>query len=286
MKYLVNRETKEHEVYYGQNYDTGKCRVVEADADGWIKLHGGAESPLPDDCLCEIKEYPGDFRPAHQNAWDWTEYYRPILDSPDKEFLEACNNSAGAKFAEDWNADIDSVLERAIEEAAAEEARLPSLLERLKAAHEAAQRIPDIEAELRDVLGTMGYDLVARSPFVDVVATSGSPEVKIDWPPCNPGCDEEFNGIRGNGCACEAAKVSMLKQSKPAEDMSDWRNWRPGDLVECITTCEGQYTKGKLYEIRGVNNKIVDTKLDDKGSNTNGWHVRHFRFHSRPEVKS
>lgn len=179
MRYLVNRETKEHELYDGQNYDATKYRVVEADADGWIKWDGDAESPLPDDCKCEVKECPGDIRLARHTAWDWVEGYRPILDKPDKDFLEACNNSAGAQYAEDYNTAVDSVVERAIEEAAAEEVRLPNLLERLKAAHEAAQRIHDLEAELREVLGAMGYDLVARNPFVE--AQQEPAEDMSDW---------------------------------------------------------------------------------------------------------
>jgi hypothetical protein len=40
-----------------------------------------------------------------------------------------------------------------------------NLLNRLEAVHEAARQIPDLEAQLRHVLGSMGYDLVVRSPF-------------------------------------------------------------------------------------------------------------------------
>ena len=39
MKYLVNRETKEHRVFAGkvQVSSLKDWRIVEADADGWIK---------------------------------------------------------------------------------------------------------------------------------------------------------------------------------------------------------------------------------------------------------
>jgi hypothetical protein len=169
MKYLVNRETKEHVVYRGivpsENWD-----IVEADEDGWIINHYDT-NPLPSGARLDVRYVSGQkiegAWPADMVRWSDVKLYRPILDKPDKEFLEACNNSAGAKYAESFNAAVDRVLERAIEEAAAAEGRLSTLLERLRAAHEAAQRIPDIEAELRDVLGAMGYDLVARSPFVE-----------------------------------------------------------------------------------------------------------------------
>jgi hypothetical protein len=66
---------------------------------------------------------------------------------------------------------------------------MSDLLNTLKRAHETAQCIPDLEAELREVLAGMGYTLGKISPFLD-------------------------------------------DQAKPADNMTDWRNWRNGDRVE------------------------------------------------------
>ena len=44
---------------------------------------------------------------------------------------------------------------------------MSDLLNTLKRAHEAAQSIPDLEAELREVLADMGYTLGKLSPFLD-----------------------------------------------------------------------------------------------------------------------
>lgn len=56
MKYLVNRETKEHRVYVPNYHDLfdAEWHIVEADADGWIPWSGG-ECPLPDDAPYETK---------------------------------------------------------------------------------------------------------------------------------------------------------------------------------------------------------------------------------------
>lgn len=53
---------------------------------------------------------------------------------------------------------------------------MSDLLNTLKRAHEAAQSIPELEAELREVLAGMGYDLVARSPFVEAEADVKTPQ--------------------------------------------------------------------------------------------------------------
>lgn len=67
----------------------------------------------------------------------------------------------------------------------------------------------------------------------------------------------------------------------PAEDMGDWRNWKDGDLVECVST-EGAYpaelTLGNTYEIRDGG------AIDDEGDNMD-YCVKHgncFKWHSRP----
>lgn len=66
-------------------------------------------------------------------------------------------------------------------------------------------------------------------------------------------------------------------------DMSDWRNWQAGDIVECVTDCDnGQFTFGARYAVKSVNRSSVQIVEDDRGSNANGWGARNFKFSSRP----
>ena len=66
-------------------------------------------------------------------------------------------------------------------------------------------------------------------------------------------------------------------------DMSDWRNWQAGDIVECITVSDnGQFTFGARYAVKSVNRSSVHIVEDDRGSNTNGWGASNFKFSSRP----
>ena len=70
-----------------------------------------------------------------------------------------------------------------------------------------------------------------------------------------------------------------------AEDMSDWRNWKAGDLVEWIGLSSQHYTLGKTYEVE----KVLDKGLvmDDNNGGDHRWGgdqeiARAFKWHSRP----
>lgn len=80
----------------------------------------------------------------------------------------------------------------------------------------------------------------------------------------------------------------VLAGTQPAEDMSDWRNWKVGDLIECVTDeLEGVYTKNKYYQVIDVTSEHADV-LDDLGGKSSCWildvHAHHFRWHSRPSA--
>lgn len=65
-------------------------------------------------------------------------------------------------------------------------------------------------------------------------------------------------------------------------DMTDHMNWKEGDTVEFIGpdylgSC---FTKGKLYEVEGVDGNTVRVLFDDEGD-PNGWNAEYFRFVER-----
>lgn len=169
MKYLVNRETKEHVAVDRDvmlDYSPKDWRIVEADEEGWIKWDGG-ECPLPDGVACDIKDADSDIltRIKVPSVMRWSKIgsggdiiaYRPILDEQESVVKESLTTEQCYGKADGYVPPLQY------------DPRSASfnVLKRLEAAHEAAQKIPDLEAELRDVLGRMGYDLVARSPFVE-----------------------------------------------------------------------------------------------------------------------
>jgi hypothetical protein len=93
MKYLVNRETKEHIEYDSRcSFRGDQWRIVEADAEGWIKWEGG-ECPLPDGLHHEIRfgsaakgvKLPSDARLSWEHNYGDIPitHYRPILDKPE-----------------------------------------------------------------------------------------------------------------------------------------------------------------------------------------------------------
>lgn len=161
MKYLVNRETKYHKVLGpGMGWHPDHYDVVEADAEGWIKWDGG-ECPLPDDAHCGVKHRDGEVfiyaRAGYGNAEDWSIWerhcvcdiiaYRPILDKPEENKKEP--SEAWAKAAKAWTECLPFDDPRGWKPVKPN----GDLIDRLKSAHEAAQSIPDLLAELREALG-------------------------------------------------------------------------------------------------------------------------------------
>lgn len=72
---------------------------------------------------------------------------------------------------------------------------------------------------------------------------------------------------------------------EPVADMSDWRNWKEGDLVEWIKSSAGFYTKGKHYKVEKVTGKGLTMSDDTTGGH--GWNsdkliAAAFRWNSRP----
>lgn len=285
MRYLVNRKTKEHQrMPFDCLYAPSGWRIVQADSEGWI-AHTGKECPLPEDGRCEITE--GDWKSGPRQAahWSWVSvsHYRPILEpekvqepeptqrkTPDlvvtRDGVECADQKAALlefkmqclEASERGKRLAEKEAERKHMEIKESELKRMMLLDRLKTAHEAAQQIPDLEAELREVLGSMGYDLVARSPFANQCC-------------CNPAQCWEPCGVLGKSEAHVAVS--------PEPDMSDWRNWREGDLLKCVNSKGWDcFDMGDIYRV---------TKHDCAFICVDGvavvkQYINDFRFHSRP----
>lgn len=269
MRYLVNRTTKEHQrMPFDCLYAPSGWSVVQADSEGWIP-HTGDERPLPEDAKCDIKCVDGKSSlQAHgADQWGWNKtnsfrditHYRPILAEKVQEpATDAARKERAAELSQ-----IELAGKRMM------------LLDRLKAAHEHAQTIPDLEAELREVLGSMGYDLVARSPFVEA-------EPAVETPQANALCTPSVTDALVYGTSVmKNGKHVPLKDfyAEPAEDMSDWRNWCEGDLVECVNGSGwSDFTKGGIYAISASRKNMIEIA----GNYIQERFINDFRFHSRP----
>lgn len=253
MKYLVNRETKEHVVVIpGLTSFDSKWRIVEADAEGWVESDG-TNCPLPNGCLHEVKYRNGHVEEDNfPETWNWgfgqdcraTDIiaYRPILDKPEAE------------------------------PTVKESLTVDDLLDRLDAAHEAAAQIPDIIAELRERVGKHGYDLVARSPFVEQEPADDPIPAKRHI------ITQSVDGIITNPPSMAGLRVDDVRE-KGLADMSDWRNWNPQDCVECIKEEGfGKFKLGKLYRVGYADEHTVVIDGIRIANADIG-----FRFHSRPE---
>jgi len=222
MRYIIDRKTNEHERYDGQNYDATRYRIVEADSEGWIP-HTGNLCPLPDDVLCDTKWDDGQGAPRMAAGhWKWRDpsitHYKPIL----------------AEKVQEPDYDPRSVSF--------------NLLDRLKSAHDQAQQIPFLEAELRRELAGMGYTLGE----IGVVEPANSTAVVVEP---------------------EAAVETP-------QDMSDWRNWREGDFLTVIQKRYGhKFSIGQIVQIKTISEGSICC-----ADRSDEWYLEddEARWHSRP----
>jgi hypothetical protein len=129
------------------------------------------------------------------------------------------------------------------------------LFRALDAAHKAAAQIPEIMAKIKTEIEQYGHTVVPLNPFVQA----------------------EF----------------VETEAEPAEDMTDWRNWREGDKFEFVKNFERNYGDyfciGNIYEYG--RDKYDDTGIKDSSgviwSESNplseDFMPECFRFHSRPK---
>lgn len=220
MKYLVNRETKEHRILHGIDYpETGIWYIVDADDEGWIKWAGKSNKcPLPNDAKVSVRWNYSDKISSDLLAGDWSwndsqlSFYRPILPAESNPALE--NTWDGIEKA----AKVD-------------------VFTRLASAVAASESIPALIAEINAMLPE-GYE------------------------------------VRGKA-----------KPEAVTEDMSDWRNWKAGDVVirDGIEakwwTHLGKYTVHCVDKLTGVYDN------DGEFRAFNGNNGGRFKFHSRPEAK-
>lgn len=67
------------------------------------------------------------------------------------------------------------------------------------------------------------------------------------------------------------------------EDMSDPKNWRNGDIVECIVDHEDYFTAGYRYVVDYMECDWVNIHADDEGDE-NAIRPHKVKFHSRPSA--
>jgi len=223
MRYLVNRETKEHRHVPADcsGVDWNGWDVVQADSEGWIPWSGG-ECPLPDGPY-EARYRSGDIYKRGINpkmhCSDWYNddcaidiiAYRPILTEQAEPVPAPLYDPRSVSF---------------------------SLFERLRAATDAASTIPALLAEI-DALLPDGYQVV------------------------------------------RVEKVEATLPVESAEDMSDWRNWKAGDLVVRNDDDPCDFWTGKsAYEIEKICGSLCVS--DDDGNDYRVAGDGFFKFHSRP----
>lgn len=131
-------------------------------------------------------------------------------------------------------------------------------------------------------IGTLSYkveiDTTEASQAIDALAAKWDQvDGPLRWRDCVNELDayiEEYTRERDaliNRLALEG--FSLLPAMHPVMgvadiDFSDWRNWKAGDVVECLTgDYSGTYTKGKQYIVEWVEDEVFSV-FDDHGEDS------------------
>lgn len=71
---------------------------------------------------------------------------------------------------------------------------------------------------------------------------------------------------------------------KSEEDMSNPINWKKGDMVACTksTTFSDEFIEGQIYTLREDCDGMMVRVVEDNYGVENGWGIKNFKFHSRP----
>lgn len=90
--------------------------------------------------------------------------------------------------------------------------------------------------------------------------------------------------LAGEGFALIGRINDLLTEAaQKHEDMSDPKNWRNGDIVECIVDHEDYFTDGYRYVVDYMECDWVNIHADDEGDE-NAIRPHKVKFHSRPSA--
>ena len=80
----------------------------------------------------------------------------------------------------------------------------------------------------------------------------------------------------------KAEGLALVEVVQPVEDMSDWRNWKAGDFLECVDISDKHCAAiqlGELYQYKGFGD-VIDDDGDEQAYPVK--HGKCFKWHSRP----
>lgn len=76
---------------------------------------------------------------------------------------------------------------------------------------------------------------------------------------CERDIQRNVDLLDAEGLMMQTDSKKAMQAYAPDVDMSDWRNWKVGDVVECLTdSYGGVYTKGQQYKVKSVNRDDFD----------------------------
>jgi hypothetical protein len=223
-----------------------------ANKDGWVR-HRGGKCPVDAGTLVDVRYRNGDINLG----------VSALTASDDKNHVRGSRFSGSNSLAICWSHDrsLGDIMAYRIhtpseQPAAAEETSPVEPVAQISGPLQWRDRITEIDAESKAENerhnAAMGKLNSERADLVHKLASEG---------------------------------LAMIeRKAEPVDDMSDWRNWKAGDVITCNTDEWSRvYTKGNQYKVKASNPLVV---FDDCGPGSactiEGNDAEEFTFHSRP----
>jgi hypothetical protein len=155
---------------------------------------------------------------------------------------------------------------------------------------EVEYRGPFPSAPIGDYANVIEYDIEFPSGVCSVEAKTDQIDGPIKWRDiiihCQAIIEDCEREIERNVDLLDAEGLMMQTDSKKAvqyyaTDMSNSKNWKVGDIVECVTTEHQNFISvGTQYEIEKLRDGEIEF-IDDDGDEMN-YTTEHFKFVRRP----
>ena len=218
----------------------------------WIR-HRGGKCPVADDVKVLYRMRSGTItsrgEPSSILSWDHSKIgadimaYRVIEETKDQEIEEVIPKHMAFGYAskEEMVAQIGEECPFAHVASAAEKTNFGTITYKLEIdATEATQQIDSLVAKW----GQIESPLKWRDAIIHCQAIIEDCEREIE---------RNVNLLDAEGLMMQKDSKKAMQHYAPDVDMSDWRNWQAGDIVECITsTYTGVYTMGQQYIVEWV----------------------------------
>ena len=248
--------------------DQWKSEREKMNKPKWIRHRGGL-NPINDDVLVEVKLRSGDIQSAYASGFIWRHVdcdysvnimqYRIMEETECQEIEEVIPKHMAFGYAskEEMVAQIGEECPFSKVASTAEKTNFGTITYKLEIdATEATQRIDSLVAKWGQIVSPLKW----RDAIIHCQAIIEDCEREIE---------RNVNLLDAEGLMMQKDSKKAIQHYAPDVDMSDWRNWQAGDVIEIVGN-EGGHEFKNGEEVIVVFLDIEDAEMNVKAEYKDG----------------